>query len=158
MGLKDENIELKKERDKQKIKSKESEVNCQALNQNIIDTKKESQNEIKSLKRYADNYLNQTLGLNKELFDAKVEKWVIAKRDNHNVITYIILLFARHSFEQLSLNTKNTITNENSKFNKLIEGIFNSSKNFLVPTNFEAHNSSKINIIKKSFPKEIKNI
>ena len=111
MGLKDENIELKKERDKQKIKNKESEVNCQALNQNIIDTKKESQNEIKSLKRYADNYLNQTLGLNKELFDAKGEKWVITKKDNHNVITFIILLFARHSFEQISLNTKNTITN-----------------------------------------------
>ena len=86
MGLKDENIELKKERDKQKIKNKESEVNCQALNQNIIDIKKESKNEIKSLKSYVDYYINQIFGLNHELLGVKDEKRDIIEKDNYSAL------------------------------------------------------------------------
>ena len=43
------------------------------------------------------------------------------------------------------MNIKNITTNEYPKFNKQFQNIFNSSKNLLIPTNFEAHKSLKIN-------------
>ena len=86
------------------------------------------------------------------------EKRNITERDNYSALIYIILLSAGYSFEQIWMDIKNITTNEKPKFNKQFQNIFNSSKNFLIPTNFEAHKSSKINIIQKLFPKENKKI
>ena len=86
LGLNDENIDLKNEREKQKIKIKELEDNCQTLNKNIIDIKKESKNEIKSLKSYVDNYVHQIYGLNQELLGVKDEKRDIIERDNYSAL------------------------------------------------------------------------
>ena len=122
-------------------------------NDDIKKLKKEKDDDIEKLKNELESCMSQILNINQEFVESKGANIDIKERDNYNAIVYIILISTgQYTFEEIWQKIKDIISDKNLKIDSRLTDIFEYSTNFLKDTNFNSHNSTQKNILKKLFP------